>query len=98
MYCRANRLTWHENVLPESEVRVKIGGDKGGGTFKMSFQVGNVSTPNAPENTFVVAIFEGRDSSSNLHIALDQYRDQIFNISGCTWRLENKCSVILSYK
>ena len=88
IHCRANRLTWHGNVLPDTEVWVKIGGDKGGGTFKMSFQVGNVSTPNAPENTFVFAVFEGHDSASNLHIALDQYQDQISEISQFTWRLE----------
>ena len=66
---------------------VKVGGDKGGGSFKMSFQVGNISTPNAPENTHVFAIYEGHDSATNLHICLDQYRDQIKEISESTWRL-----------
>ena len=33
-----NRLTW-SNGIPESEVWIKIGGDHGGGTFKLSFQV-----------------------------------------------------------
>ena len=33
-----HRLTW-SNGIPESEVCIKIGGDHGGGTFKLSFQV-----------------------------------------------------------
>ena len=33
-----NNLTW-SNGIPESEVWIKIGGDHGGGTFKLSFQV-----------------------------------------------------------
>ena len=62
------------NIISQEEVWVKVGGDKGGGSFKMSFQIGNVSTPNAPPNTFVFDIYEGHDSPSNLHICLDQYR------------------------
>ncbi len=30
---------------------MKFGGDKGGGTFKMSFQIVNVKNPNAANNT-----------------------------------------------
>ena len=66
---------------------LKVGGDKGGGSFKMSFQVGNVATPNSPENTCVFAIYEGHDSMNNLHICLDQYRDQIMEITNSKWRL-----------
>ena len=36
---RAGRLTWHEGNIPPSEVWLKIGGDKGGGTFKMNFRL-----------------------------------------------------------
>ena len=36
---RAGRLTWHEGYIPPSEVWLKIGGDKGGGTFKMNFHM-----------------------------------------------------------
>ena len=66
---------------------MKVGGDKGGRSFKMSFQIGNTTNPNAPENTCVFALYEGHDSAANLHICLDQYRDQISNISTATWRL-----------
>ena len=34
----ADRLIW-SNGIPEAEVWIKVGGDHGGGTFKLSFQV-----------------------------------------------------------
>ena len=50
---RAGKLTWHEGYIPPSEVWLKIGGDKGGGTFKMNFQIVNVATPNSVYTTKV---------------------------------------------
>ena len=38
----------HE-MIPDGELWLIIGGDKGGGSFKMSFQLGNVASPNAVE-------------------------------------------------
>lgn len=75
--CRINRLTWHQGTIPEDEIWVKIGGDKGGGSFKMSFQVANISTPNPPENTIVFLMYEGPDSYANLSITLQRFIDQI---------------------
>ncbi len=60
-----------------NEVWVKVGGDKGGGTFKMSLQLANVAHPNSINNTFVFACFEANDSVTNLHDSLDGYRDQV---------------------
>ena len=37
----------------ENEIRIKIGGDHGLGSFKMSFQVANVENPNRKDNTIV---------------------------------------------
>ena len=37
----------------KNEIRIKIGGDHGGGSFKMSFQVDNVENPNRKDNTVV---------------------------------------------
>ena len=39
----------YDGHIPQSE----IGGDHGGGSFKMSFQVANVSNPNKPQNSVV---------------------------------------------
>ena len=46
-------MTRHNDIIPEDEVWIKLGGDKGGGTFKMCFQPLNVMWPNSPENTLV---------------------------------------------
>ena len=52
------------NLPGMKEPWLKVGGDKGGCTFKMSFQLGNVENPNSPDNTSVFSIFEGPDTCS----------------------------------
>ncbi len=75
--CSVHRLTWHEERLPQDEIWVKIGGDKGGGSFKMNFQICNVHNPNSPNNTCVFCVYEAPDSPANLSLALGRYREQI---------------------
>ena len=82
------QLTWHDGTIPENEVWVKLGGDKGGHTFKMNFQIVNVPHPNSIHNTCVFAVFEASDSVTNLHIALDRYKYQITALQNTQWRLE----------
>ena len=83
---RAGRLTWHEGYIPPSEVWLKIGGDKGGGKFKMNFQIVNVATPNSVHNTCVFSCFAAGDSITNLHMALDRFKDQVEHLHGMKWR------------
>ena len=86
-HIRIHRLTWHNGIItPPNEIRVKVGGDKGGGTFKFCFQLLNVEVPNSPENTCVISMFEGPDSFTNLHICLDQYIEQLAEMNLITWR------------
>ena len=73
-------------MIPEHEICVKIGGDKSGGSFKMSFQICNDPHPNCIENTCVFAAFQASDSAVNLHIALDRFKDQVNNLNGTKWR------------
>ena len=70
-------LTWHDGVIPGNEVWIKLGGDKGGGAFKMTFKIVNTSVPNSIYNTCVFACFEAQDTISNLHIALDRYKEEV---------------------
>ncbi len=81
-----DRLTWHNGLIPDDEVWVKFGGDKGGGTLKMSLQIANVAHPNSINNTFVFACFEAHDSVTNLHVALDAYKDQVEALMALTWQ------------
>lgn len=57
---RNGRLTW-ENAIPEDEIHIKLGGDAGGGSFKMAFQIANVPKPNSKTNTVVFAMFHAKD-------------------------------------
>eukprot|EP00731_Ephydatia_muelleri_P017660 Em0010g758a len=84
---RAGRLTWHNGVIPASEIWIKLGGDKGGGTFKMNFQIINVAVPNSVNNTCVFCCFETDDSYTNLHIALERYKEQVEHLQGMTCRI-----------
>ena len=46
-------ICWR-SFIPESEVWIKLGGDKGGdvlNTFKMNFQIVNVAAPNSVHKT-----------------------------------------------
>jgi hypothetical protein len=49
---------------PAEEVWIKFGGDKGGSSFKMNFQIVNTPRPNSVQNTCVVTAFEAPDSKT----------------------------------
>ena len=83
---RLKQLTWHDGLIPENEIWLKLGGDKGGSSFKASFQIINVEKPNSVCNSFVFALFEASDSVFNLHLALDQYRQSISDLQKAQWR------------
>ena len=62
------------------------GGGKGADTVKIVFQLCNVPSPNSVQNTCVFAVFEGRDTATNLHVALDRYKPQLEHLSAMEWR------------
>ena len=66
----AGSLTWHDGALPGNEVWVKVGGDHGGGSFKLSFQVANVQNLNAKQNTIPLLVFPAPDTAVNLATTL----------------------------
>ena len=76
------RLTWHSGVIPEDEIWIKVGGDKGQGSMKISFQICNVPHPNSCKNSIIFSIFEAGDTATNLNIALNQFRPQINSLCG----------------
>lgn len=82
----ANRLTWHGGIIPPDEVWVKLSGDKGGESFKMSLQIVNTPHPNSIQNTCVFAAFEASDSVINLRVALGRYREQVKRLQNESWR------------
>ncbi|XP_022111491.1 uncharacterized protein LOC110990703 [Acanthaster planci] len=83
---RCGSLTWHNGVIPKNEVWTIIGGDKGGKSFKMSFQIVNTYHPNSLQNTVVFACFEGDDSIINLQTTLPPVLEQVSQLIGQKWR------------
>ena len=86
---RAGRLTWHSNAIPSDQIHIKIGGDAGGGTFKMAFQVANLEKPNSKSNTVVFNIFQAKDTWSNLKTGLSVHINQIEELKLGTWRYKH---------
>ena len=86
-HCVSNDcLHWHGGRIPSDEIWVKVGGDKGGNTFKMCFQIVNTKTPNSPSNTCVFSIFEAPDSVTNLKVIGDRFGEEICNLEHQTWK------------
>lgn len=88
LYSAADQLTWHDGVIPESEIWLKLGGDHGGGSFKFVLQVVNTKKPNSISNTIPICVFDNVDSPANLEVALGRYRDQILSLNSgtSTWQ------------
>ena len=61
---------------------LKLGGDKGHGSFKLNLQLCNVTHPNFQKNTTLLAMCMAGDSVANLHVALDQYKEQLGEMEG----------------
>ena len=72
--------------IPDNEIHLKIGGDHGGGSFKMSFQIGNVYSPNKPQNTVIFSIMEAKDYKSNLHLCLERFKAHISKFNKIRWQ------------
>ena len=72
--------------MKDGEIHIKIGGDHGGNSFKMSYQVCNVEKPNSVHNTIVFSIFEAKDYRSNLMVALMRFKQQIDQLQSIQWQ------------
>ena len=75
-------LTSHGGSIPEDEIWIKLGGDKGQGSFKFNMQLVNTKNPNSVKKTMLLSVFNAGDSTTNLHIALDRYREHIDECQG----------------
>lgn len=84
--CSLGRLTANADTIPPGEIWLKVGGDKGGGSMKVNFQILNVPHPNSPANTCVFLAYEGPDTKTNLHVVLARYKSQIDSLKDLKWR------------
>ena len=86
---RETNLLVDVSFIPSDEIFLNIGGDHGGGSFKMSFQIANVYNPNKAENTVVFSILEAKDNKSNLMLCLERFKTHIAKFSQVKWAERN---------
>ena len=57
-------LTWHNinNVIPEDQICLTVGGDHGGSSFKMPLQTANIQSPYSRHNPFMNHMAKSKDS------------------------------------
>ena len=65
---------------------MKIGGDHGGGSFKMSLQIVNTANPNSKDNAIIFSIFEEKDYRINILEGLQRFRKQVKDLQEMSWR------------
>ena len=81
-----NLLTWQHGAIPEDELWIKIGGDHDGGSFKLCLQLVNVDHPNSKHNTFIISLFNEKDSTVNLQRVFSEvFRDDILDLQSMVW-------------
>ena len=85
-YDKEKVLTWHNGQIPEDEVRLKIGGDHGGGSLKLMLQTASLQNPNSKENTSLLAMVNCKDSPTNLRRILSPFKQQIADLRAMAWR------------
>ncbi|XP_065664909.1 uncharacterized protein LOC136086617 [Hydra vulgaris] len=81
-------LHYHE-FFPEKEIQIKIGGDYGGGSFKMTYQVANTINPNSKDNTIVFSIFEAKDYQINIKVAISRFEKEIEDLQKMKYKDRN---------
>ena len=76
---------------------MKLGGDKGRGSFKLNLQLVNIVAPNSVKNTALLSVFKVGNSTTNLHIALNMYREHVREAQGMKIRQDSKYCIILFF-
>ena len=83
---QSNNMLYDHPFIPSNEIHLKIGGDHGGGSFKMEFQVGNIEKTNKPENTVIFSIAEAKDYKVNIALCVERFKAQIEYFKKVKWQ------------
>eukprot|EP00117_Sycon_ciliatum_P046983 scpid49621/ scgid33600/ len=94
MYESVGQLTWRDGAIPDDEVWVKVGGDHGGKSFKMMFQIANLDHPNSLHNTIPFLVFTGKDLNSNLETTFNLFENQFQELGATVWK-DKKTRLVL---
>ena len=74
----------HHEFL-NNKTHVKIGGDHGGRSLKMSLQIVNTINPNSQDNTITFSIFEEKDYRINSLVGLQGFTKQVKDLQEMSW-------------
>ena len=88
-YQDKEKLTWHNQTIPDDEIWLKIGRDHRGDSFKLVLEVAEVDDPNSKDNIFLIRMVECKDINENLRKILDPMKDQIHALGAMTWNDKN---------
>ena len=86
---QSNDLLHKHQFIPDNEIHLKIGGDHGGNSFKISFQIGNAEHPNQPQNIVIFSILEAKDYKMNLMLSLERFKLHVAKFSQIRWSVKN---------
>jgi hypothetical protein len=85
VYSKKKLLNWHNNTIPDDQVWVKIGGDHGQGSLKITMQIANLAKPNSRFNTFLLAMARVKDTHSNIELMLRELKPKIDELKEIQW-------------
>ena len=85
-YKDADLLTWHETI-PEDHIWIKIGGDHGKKSMKLTLEIVNTPNPNSQGNTIVLGLATVKDSYENLEVFFNSgLGNDIKRLSRSSWK------------
>ena len=59
-------LTKYNGAIPEDEIWIKIGGDHGKNSLKLTMEIANTKKPNSQSNTVVIGLAHVKDTYENI--------------------------------
>ncbi|XP_047130981.1 uncharacterized protein LOC124810322 [Hydra vulgaris] len=89
-------LLYHDGIKKD-EIHIKIGGDHGGGSFKMSYQIVNQNQPNSKSNSYVFSTFEAKDYRTNLKVGQSRDTQQVDEMQKMNWKNHHFCVFMFGY-
>ncbi|GFN88462.1 amine oxidase [Plakobranchus ocellatus] len=90
-YSKLKILSRHGGSIPEDEIWIKIGGDHGQGSLKVTLQVLNIDKPNSKFHTSVIAIAQVPDNVHNFQSPVYRFKEQIKTLNVATWNGRKIC-------
>ena len=87
-YSAAGMLTWHDGVIPEDQIWIKVGGDHGKHSLKLTLQIINLARPNSKQNVFVFANTPVPDNFDNLRTVFEflKLKEKLESFKDLIWR------------